>query len=77
MMTQQNMRARIAAIDPPSTEDGSFYEVRIDLYTGRSWHFSALLLYAIGIHEGARIGLAICDKLNETPDYKSELFTKH
>lgn len=61
------MQARISQITTHSDRDIKV-EVRIDLHNGRQWHRDACFLYADNIHEGARIGLAICEALDIEPD---------
>lgn len=61
------MQARIAEIEYDPKVDIK-YKVHIDIHNGRQWHHSACFLYADNIHEGARIGLAICRALDTEPD---------
>lgn len=61
------MQARIATITT-NEERGVKGEVTIDIHNGREWHHDALTLYCDNIHEGARLGIAICDALDKLPD---------
>lgn len=62
------MQGRIASIEDYDDRTVKT-EVLIDIHNGRVWHGAAIILYAEDQHEGARIGLAICDALDSMKDY--------
>lgn len=61
------MQARISQITTHSDRDIKV-TVILDIHNGHGWHLSACLLYADTVHEGARIGLAMCKALDSEPD---------
>lgn len=61
------MQARISEITE-HPERSIKVDVVIDIYNGISWHGAALTLIAENVHEGARIGLIICDAIDKAPD---------
>lgn len=67
------MQARIDTITTNEERDVKG-EVTIDIHDGHSWHFGALVLYCDNVHEGARIGIAICDAIDKMPDTVSRRF---